>query len=69
MARGVDTYWLSKPLRTVFNQKHSLYLDGGTENLRWGADLSYTSGEGVMKGSFRDRMAGGLSLSYRLCSF
>lgn len=36
VARGVDTYWLSKPLRTVFNQKHSLYLDGGTENLRWG---------------------------------
>ena len=69
VARGVDTYWLSKPLRTVFNQKHSLYLDGGTENLRWGADLSYTSGEGVMKGSFRDRMAGGLSLSYRLGSF
>ena len=61
VALGVDTYWLSKPLRTVFNQKHSLYLDGGTENLRWGADLSYTSGEGVMKGSFRDRMAGGLS--------
>lgn len=69
VARGVDTYWLSKPLRTVFNQKHSLYLDGGTENLRWGADLSYNSGEGVMKGSFRDRMAGGLSLSYRLGSF
>ena len=39
VARGVDTYWLSKPLRTVFNQKHSLYLDGGTENLRWGADF------------------------------
>ena len=31
VVRGVDTYWLSKPLRTVFNHKHSLYLDGGTE--------------------------------------
>ena len=30
--RGVDTYWLSKPLRTVFNHNHSLYIDGGTEN-------------------------------------
>ena len=66
VVRGVDTYWLSKPLRTVFNHKHSLYLDGGTEDLRWGADFSYNSGEGVMKGSYRDRMAGGLSLSYRL---
>ncbi len=45
VVRGVDTYWLSKPLRTVFNHKHSLYLDGGTEDLRWGADFSYNSGE------------------------
>lgn len=36
VVRGVDTYWLSKPLRTVFNHKHSLYLDGGTDDLRWG---------------------------------
>ena len=69
VVRGVDTYWLSKPLRTVFNHKHSLYLDGGTDDLRWGADFSYNSGEGVMKGSYRDRMAGGLSLSYRLGAF
>ena len=69
VVRGVDTYWLSKPLRTVFNHRHSLYLDGGTEDLRWGADFSYNSGEGVMKGSYRDRMAGGLSLSYRLGAF
>ena len=63
VVRGVDTYWLSKPLRTVFNHKHSIYLDGGTDDLRWGVDLSYN------KESFRDRMAGGLSLSYRLGSF
>lgn len=68
VVRGVDTYWLSKPLRTVFNHKHSLYLDGGTEDLRWGADFSYNSGDGVMKGSYRDRMSAGLSLSYRLKS-
>lgn len=69
VVRGVDTYWLSKPLRTVFNHKHSLYLDGGTDDLRWGADFSYNTGEGVMKGSYRDRMSGGLSLSYRFGSF
>ena len=69
VVRGVDTYWLSKPLRTVFNHKHSLYLDGGTDDLRWGADFSYNTGEGVMKGSYRDRMSAGLSLSYRLGSF
>lgn len=69
VVRGVDTYWMSKPLRTVFNQKHSLYLDGGTDDLRWGADFSYNSGQGVMKGSYRDRLSGGLSLSYRFGAF
>lgn len=69
VVRGVDTYWLSKPLRTVFNHKHSLYLDGGTDNLRWGADLSYNNDMGVMKESYRDRMSAGLSLSYRLGQF
>ena len=69
VVRGVDTYWLSKPLRTVFNHKHSIYLDGGTDDLRWGVDLSYNKDAGIMKESFRDRMAGGLSLSYRLGSF
>lgn len=68
VVRGVDTYWLSKPLQTVFNHKHSLYLDGGTDNLRWGVDLSYNTGDGVMKGSYRDRMAAGLSLSYTIGS-
>lgn len=69
VVRGVNTYWLSKPLRTVFNHKHSLYLDGGTENLRWGVDLSYNNDAGVMKDSYRDRMSGGLSLSYTLGNF
>ena len=25
--RGVDTYWLSEPLRAVFNHSHNLYVD------------------------------------------
>ena len=27
--RGVDTYWLSRPLRTSVNQRYSAYLEGG----------------------------------------
>lgn len=69
VVRGVNTYWMSKPLRTVFNHKHSFYLDGGTDDLRWGVDLSYNKNDGVMKESFRDRMAGGLSLQYRIGAF
>lgn len=29
--RGVDTYWLSEPIRTGFNQRHNLYVEGGNE--------------------------------------
>ena len=39
--RGVDTDWLSQPLRTAFNHQHSLYLESGAENLRFGVELNY----------------------------
>lgn len=63
--RGVDTYWLSKPLNSVFNHKHSLYIDGGGENLRFGFDVNYTNQDGVMKGSLRDRMGAGFYINYQ----
>lgn len=62
--RGVDTYWLSQPLHTVFNHKHSLYVDGGSENFRFGIDLQYTKQDGVMKGSNRDRLGAGFFIQY-----
>ena len=64
--RGVDTYWLSQPLRTVFNHKHSIYIDGGSEDLRFGVDLKYDTQGGVMKKSARDRMGAGVSVDYRI---
>lgn len=63
--RGVDTYWLSKPLAAVFNHKHSLYIDGGTENLRFGFDVGYNKEDGIMKGSFRNRLGAGFYINYR----
>ena len=62
--KGVDTYWLSKPLHTVLNHKHSLYLDGGSDNFRFGFDLQYTNQDGVMKGSIRDRVGAGIFVQY-----
>ncbi len=62
--RGVDTDWLALPLQNVFNSKHSLYVDGGSENLRFGLDLNYTDGDGVMKGSGRDNYSAGLYVQY-----
>ena len=67
--RGVDTDWLSQPLRTAFNHQHSLYLESGAENLRFGVELNYNNNDGVMKGSFRDRAGVGLSVDYRIGDF
>ena len=69
VTKGVDTYWLSKPLQTVFNHKHSLYVDGGGESVRFGIELLYANQDGVMKGSLRDRIGAGLSLQYTYKSF
>ena len=69
VVRGVDTYWLSKPLRTAFNHKHSLYIDGGTNDIRFGVDLGYNNEDGVMKESYRDRISMGLYLDYHVKSF
>lgn len=66
IAKGVDTYWLSKPLKTAFNHKHSLYLNGGTDMLRFGVDVQFNNQDGVMKGSERNRYGVGFSLDYRL---
>ena len=62
--RGVNTYWLSQPLTTEFSQKHSLYVDGGDDYMRYGVDISYNRNGGVMKGSKRDNLAGGIHLIY-----
>lgn len=66
--RGVNTYWLSQPLQTVFNHKHSLYIDGGSEKLRFGVELSYNNQDGVMKKSLRDTYGAGLYLDYQIGS-
>lgn len=63
--RGVDTYWLSKPLRTGVGTKHSVYLEGGDNSMRYAANLQYNNVAGVMKGSDRTTVAGDITLSYR----
>ena len=69
LKRGIDTDWLSIPLRNGFDQKHSVYIEGGTQNLRYGIDGSFNKVQGVMKDSGRDRYGVGISLDYRLKKF
>ncbi len=62
---GTDNYWLSQPLTTEVNHKHSLYVEGGAENIRFGIELRYDNQNGVMKESFRNRIGAGLTFDYR----
>lgn len=64
--RGVDTYWLSKPLRVGVGQKHSLRLEGGEKGFRYATSLQYNQVKGVMKGSDRNTFNGDIKLIYNL---
>ncbi|MDE6378489.1 MAG: SusC/RagA family TonB-linked outer membrane protein, partial [Duncaniella sp.] len=63
---GVDTYWLSVPLRTGWNQKHNVYVDGGANGFMFGLGLNYNGNTGVMKDSKRDTYTGNIDLIYRV---
>jgi TonB-linked SusC/RagA family outer membrane protein len=65
VARGVDSYWMSDPLRTSFTQRHSLRLSGGSDKLMTDAGISYRSKPGVMKGSGRNSWSGSLNNTLR----
>jgi TonB-linked SusC/RagA family outer membrane protein len=61
---GVDTYWLSKPVRVGYGQRHSMRLEGGDASFRYSASIQYTNKQGVMKESSRDVINGNINLSY-----
>ncbi|UYQ92512.1 SusC/RagA family TonB-linked outer membrane protein [Chitinophaga horti] len=66
---GVNTDWLSKPLRTGIGQKHNIYLEGGAQEALYGVNLTYANDLGVMKGSDRRTITGNTYLSYRHKNF
>ena len=49
--KGVNTYWLSHPLHVAVGHKHSLYVEGGDQSVRYGIDVNYQANPGVMKKS------------------
>ena len=67
--RGVDTYWLSEPVRTGFTHKHNIYAEGGEDKIRYGIGLSYGDVSGVMKESDRQTIEGNVDLIYRTGKF
>ena len=67
--RGVDTYWLSEPIRPGFTHKHNIYAEGGEDKIRYGIGLSAGNVAGVMKGSDRETLEGNVDLIYRTGKF
>lgn len=63
--RGVNTYWLNKPLRVGVGHKHTLTFEGGDDAVRYGIDFQYNNVAGVMKGSNREVISIGFNLQYR----
>lgn len=69
IAQGVNTDWLAQPVRVGVNQKHSMYVQGGSETFMFGIGGMYNGNTGVMKGSDREVFSGNLDMIYRVKKF
>ena len=69
MARGVNTYWLSEPLRVALVHKHNIYAEGGDNAVRYGLGVTYNGTDGVMKNSGNDVIGMNFDLNYRKGKF
>lgn len=66
IARGVESYWLGDPLRKMaVTNKHTIFIEGGDESMRYGFTVYGGGNQGVMKESSRDNAGGNLKLLYR----
>lgn len=63
--RGVNTYWLDKPLQTGFGQRHSLSARGGEGAVVFDVGVNYRNTKGTMIGSERRDYGGNLNINYR----
>lgn len=65
VAKGVNTDWLSVPLRTQVDQIHNLKVEGGDQTFRYDLALQYNNTNGAMKGSGRQTFNGTINLMYK----
>ncbi len=62
---GVDSYWLSVPLRNAYTAGHAISINGGSGEFQYDAMVTYRKAPGVMKGSQKETWGGSIDLSYR----
>ncbi|WP_181182495.1 SusC/RagA family TonB-linked outer membrane protein [Sphingobacterium lumbrici] len=65
VVRGVNTYWMDKPLQTGFSHRHSLNVRGGEGAVLFDFGANYKDTKGVMLGSGRNDWGASLNLGYR----
>ncbi|WP_159441115.1 SusC/RagA family TonB-linked outer membrane protein [Pedobacter caeni] len=63
--KGVNTYWLNKPIQTGFSQRHSVNASGGDQALRYDIGANIRKNNATMIGSKRDDWGANVNLSYR----
>jgi TonB-linked SusC/RagA family outer membrane protein len=66
---GVNTDWLSKPLRNGYGGRHALAVSGGDQSFLYNVQLTYNDTKGVMQGSDRLLYGGTIDLNYRAKKF
>ena len=64
--KGIDTDWISKPLRNSFSHSHSLRVAGRGGNMDYKASASFKDTYGVMKGDYRRNYGLNFSLAYHM---
>ena len=63
--RGVDTYWLDKPIQTAYSQRHSLSARGGEGAVVFDLGSNYRTTKGALIGSGREDWGANINLNYR----
>jgi len=66
---SVNTNWLKIPLQTAVSNKHTLNLETGDDDTRYGLTFSYNDATGVMKGSGRKTANFGAFISSHFKNF
>ncbi len=64
VARGINTYWLSQPLRTEFTHSHTARVSYGTKKVLLQGTVNYSNNGGIMKGSYRNVLGGDVRVKY-----
>lgn len=62
--RGINTYWLSQPLRTEFTHSHNVRVSYGTKKVLLQGTVNYSNNGGIMKGSYRNSLGGDVRVKY-----